>query len=74
VIRYTKEARANAARRGKDLFTLGYAEATGKGRGEFQGPMAWDMGNALFAFAYAVYSGTSPREAFDQITWPEHPK
>lgn len=73
-ISYSKEMRANAARQGKDLFAIGFAEAKGKGLAEAIGPLDWRMADALFAFAIQVRTGTPPAEAFASITWPEHGK
>jgi len=70
-IAYPKELRADAARQGKDLFAVGFAEAKGKGVSEAIGPLDWRMADALFSFCLSVRFGRPPSEAFAEINWPD---
>jgi hypothetical protein len=40
------------------------------GRWQFWGAIEHELSSKLWRFAHKVYSGKSPREAFDEV-WPE---
>ena len=68
---YPKKLRESASSRDLDLFAIGYAEAKGKGSSEFMGPMAWELGEALFYFSHKIHTGMNPAEAFAATDWPK---